>query len=78
MFIEKYISIPLFLVSLTLGLLFVYVLGPEKKVIYIFPTPSNYLKYQYKDSADECFEYKPNIVKCPLNPLEINTIPIQK
>lgn len=76
--IGKYINIPIFLISLALGLLFVYVMGPEKKSVYVYPSPSNYTKYQYRDHADQCFEYIPNQVKCPLNPLSIKTIPTQK
>jgi hypothetical protein len=53
-------------------------MGAEKKVVYIYPSPSNHLKYQYRDNADQCFEYVPDEVKCPMNPLSIKTIPSQK
>ena len=76
--LHKYISIPVFLISLTLGLFCVYIMGAEKKVVYIYPSPSNHLKYQYRDNADQCFEYIPDEVKCPMNPLSIKTIPSQK
>jgi hypothetical protein len=52
-------------------------LGPETKTIYIYPTLDNYLKYQYKDKSNECFEFKPTEIKCPFNPLSIKTIPLQ-
>ena len=51
--ISNYISLPIFLISFTLGLFFVYVIGPEFKTIYIYPTPQNYLKHQYKDASDQ-------------------------
>ena len=72
-----YISLPVFLASFALGLFFVYVLGAEEKIIYVYPTPYNSNTVQYKDGMDECFEYKPIVTKCPLNPFYIKTIPIQ-
>jgi hypothetical protein len=72
-----YISLPVFLASFALGLLFVYVLGPEEKIIYVYPTPTNSKTTQFKDGNDECFQFKPIITKCPLNPLDIKSIPPQ-
>jgi len=74
--ISNYISIPVFLVSLAIGLLFAYILGPEQKTIYMYPTPDKN-DFQYKDKSDKCFEFKPSEVKCPFNPLSIKTIPVQ-
>jgi hypothetical protein len=59
-------------------LFFIYVLGPETKTIYIYPSPQNYLNTQYKDKVDQCFEFKPVETSCPMNPLSIKTVPIQK
>ena len=73
----NYISIPLFLISLVIGLIFVYIWGPEVKTIYIYPTPENSGKINYKDKADNCFVFEANEVKCPSNPLLIKTIPMQ-
>ena len=33
--------------------------------------------YQYKDKAEQCFEFKPEEVDCPFNPLSVKTIPVQ-
>ena len=76
--LRKYISIPIFLASLLIGFLLIYLNGPEKKIVYVYPSPENYKKYLYRDNANQCFEYVPAPVKCPLNPLEIKTIPTQK
>ena len=76
MFLD-YISLSVFLASFALGLFFVYMIGAEEKIIYVYPTPTNSNTVQFKDGMDECFQYKPIITKCPLNPLDIKTIPIQ-
>ena len=76
--LSHYISLPIFLTSCAIGLFFVYVIGPESKTIYIYPSPENYMKTQYKDKADQCFQLKPVETQCPINPLSIKSIPIQK
>lgn len=74
--IFKIINLKVFLISLFLGLLFIY-LNDDKKKINVFPTPSNINEIEYKDKADNCFEYVMENVKCPSNDKEINHIPIQ-
>jgi len=73
----NYISLPVFLISFVIGLFFVYILGPEKKTIYIYPTPENVGKILFKDKADNCFYFEEKEVDCPKNELKISTIPIQ-
>ena len=43
----KLISLPIFLVSLAIGLLLVYLNEPEYKNVYIYPNPDNINKYQW-------------------------------
>ncbi len=76
--LSNYISLPIFLISFAIGLFCIYVIGPESKTIYVYPSPENYLKIQYKDNADQCFQFKPTETNCPINPFSIKTIPIQK
>lgn len=64
MAISKYISLPIFLISFAIGLLCIYVIGPEVKQIHIYPSPDNYKTLQYKDISGQCFQFKPTEVKC--------------
>ena len=75
--LTDYISLPIFLISFAIGLFCVYVIGPETKTIYVYPSPQNYMKTQYKDNNNQCFEFTPIETKCPINPLSIKTVPIQ-
>jgi len=75
--ILNYISIPLFIISLAVGMFFVYILGPEEKVIYIYPSPENINKILFKDKAENCFELKQQQVKCPSDKSLLAKIPIQ-
>ena len=75
--IFKYIHINLFLFSLIFGLFCVYITGQDIKTIYIYPQPDNVSKIQYKDKADQCFEFSADEMTCPTMPFSTNTIPIQ-
>jgi hypothetical protein len=52
-------------------------MGPDMKTIYVYPNPDNVGKVQYKDRADNCFQYQSDEVKCPTNPSLIKGTPIQ-
>lgn len=74
--IFKIINIKVFLISLFLGLVFIY-LNDDKKKINVYPTPSNINEVEYKDKANNCFEYTMESVNCPSNKNEINHVPLQ-
>jgi hypothetical protein len=73
----NYISLPVFLISFAVGIFFVYILGPEMKTVYIYPSPENVEKVLFKDNADNCFYFKPVEVKCPKDKSLISAVPIQ-
>ncbi len=75
--IFNYISLPVFLISFSVGLFFVYILGPEMKTIYIYPTPESVGKVIYKDKADSCFMFQEEYISCPEDKSQIATIPMQ-
>jgi len=75
--ILNYISIPVFFISFAIGIFFVYVLGPEMKTIYVYPTPENVDKILFKDKADNCYHFREEIVECPKDKSKISVVPIQ-
>jgi hypothetical protein len=75
--IFDYISFPVFFVSLAIGLFFIYILGPDTKKVYIYPSPDNIEKILFKDDANNCFQYEPEEVKCPKDESKITNVPVQ-
>lgn len=73
----NYISLPIFLISFAIGLFFIYILGPEMKTIYIYPSPENVDKVLFKDKADNCFYFEEETINCPKDESLISHIPIQ-
>lgn len=73
----KYINIPVFIISLAIGLFIVYITVPDSRTIYVYPTHENVKKIQYKDAAGICFSINETEVECPKNENEISKIPHQ-
>ena len=65
------------MISFAIGILFIYILGPEIKTIYIYPSPENVDKVLFKDKANNCFNFEEEIVECPRNASLIEKIPMQ-
>jgi hypothetical protein len=76
--LTKYISIPLFLSSFIIGLVFIFFWGPESKIIHKYPSPANYKTILYKDKVNQCYQFKPLLTDCPINPFNVKTIPVQE
>lgn len=65
MSILKYVNIPVFIISFAIGVFFVYLYQPDKRVVYVYPTPESVDLLQYKDATGNCFQFKQTEVKCP-------------
>jgi dTDP-D-glucose 4,6-dehydratase len=63
----KFIDIRIFLISLSIGLFYIYIAEDYKKVIVMYPTPDNIKNTQYKDKTGNCFSYNLKEIKCPLD-----------
>ena len=73
----QYINLTYFIISFSLGLFLVYILGEDVKVVKIYPNPINIETVLYKDNADECFKMKAMEVKCPSIPTQLFVTPFQ-
>jgi uncharacterized membrane protein len=78
--IFKFIKLNVFLISIAVGLLFVYLSTPAPTIIYVYPTPDNVGTIEYKDKADNCFQFDATETKCPTGLMSkaAKTIPVQK
>ena len=74
--LSKFINTKIFLISLAVGIFFIYINQPAPTIIYVYPTPDNVNKIQYKDKADTCYQFTSQEVSCPNNK-NIKEIPAQ-
>ena len=73
----KFINVPVFILSLALGIFVVYISLPPSQVIYVYPNPDNDDKIMFKDKADNCFRFTSKEVKCPKDENKIRSYNIQ-
>ena len=73
----KFINIPIFIISLAIGLFVTYITTEPTKSIVVYPNPDNIDKILYKDSADNCFKFKAKEVKCPKDENKIRSYSVQ-
>ena len=65
--IEKYINFKIFLISFSIGVLYVYLTEDYKQNIIVYPTPLNLDSKMYVDKSDNCFKYDLIDAPCPAN-----------
>ena len=73
----KYVNIPVFILSLAIGLFLIYIYVPEERSILVYPTPENAGVLQYRDATGNCFHFKQEEIKCPEKESEISKMPAQ-
>uniref|UniRef100_A0A6C0C476 Uncharacterized protein n=1 Tax=viral metagenome TaxID=1070528 RepID=A0A6C0C476_9ZZZZ len=74
----KFINIPVFIVSLAIGIFLVYIGAPRPDIIYVYPNPDNLQKLQYKDKGGNCFGFDSKQVTCPVQKKLIREYPMQE
>ena len=74
----KFINIPVFLISLAIGIFLTYISNPRPNVIYVYPNPDNLDKIQYKDRSGSCFGFTSHEVQCPSDERQIRKYPVQE
>ncbi len=77
MSILQYISIPVFLISFIVGIVSIFLFGPETKTVRVYPSLDNYKDLIYQDNASQCFSMSPVAGDCPSNAAKIQDVPIQ-
>ena len=70
----KYINLPVFIISLCLGIFAVYITLPDMRKIYVYPTPENVDALQIKDKTDTCFSFSQKEVGCPADESKISRV----
>jgi hypothetical protein len=73
----KFISVPVFIISLAIGLFLAYITTPDPGIIYVYPNPDNIDKIQFKDEGGTCFGFKAKEVNCPKDDNLIRRYPMQ-
>ena len=76
--IFNYISLPVFIISFSIGLFIAYIMGTEMKTIYIYPSPELTDNILFKDNANNCFKLNQKEVECPNDESQIFKVPIQE
>jgi len=75
--LHKYISLPIFLSALAIGIFLVYISGPEDRRIYVYPTLENIDQFLWKDGSGTCFGWDAKEVAKPTKVEDIKIIPVQ-
>jgi hypothetical protein len=66
-----------FIISFAIGMFFVYISQPEKKIIIKHPTPENANKIIYHDKNNNCYKFIATQIDCPSDKSLVMDHPIQ-
>jgi hypothetical protein len=71
----KIINLSAFIISFALGCLLVYTLEPSKQQIWIYASPKNSDKIQFKNEANKCFDPVITNTSCTILAQDVNSEP---
>ncbi len=71
------INLPIFIISLAIGIFVTYITIPNTQKIIVYPNPDNIDRLLYKDKADNCFKFSSKEVTCPTDKDKIRSYDIQ-
>tara|TARA_B110000971_G_C19890700_1_gene445170 strand:+ start:102 stop:356 length:255 start_codon:yes stop_codon:yes gene_type:complete len=74
--IHSIIDFKWFILSLSIGLLVVYLTMPKPTIILKYPTPENSDEMVFKDDVNNCYKFKTTEVSCSAE--NVKELPIQK
>jgi hypothetical protein len=73
----NYISLPIFIISFAIGIFLTYIMSPENKIVYVYPSPENIDKVLFMDKAKNCFYFEQQEIECPKDNGLLSNIPMQ-
>ena len=65
-----------FIIGITIGIIAVMFIKPEKTVVFKYPNPESSQKIIYKDKNDICYAYVGKKVDCDKNEDKIKNFPL--
>ena len=77
MIFDKYVSLPVFLLALTIGFVFMYITPANSTKVVVYPTPDNKDTFLYSDKADNCFMFEQVETTYTSDRSKIKQIPFQ-
>ena len=77
MIFDKYVSLPVFLVALSIGIVFMYLTPAEMTKVVVYPTPDNKDEFLYGDKVGNCYKFEQVETQCPADRSLIKQIPFQ-
>ena len=73
----KYFDFRYFFISFCVGIFYIYLTNEYKKVIVLYPNPTNIDKYTYVDKQNNCFQYDLEETECPSKSNEFVNIKVE-
>lgn len=65
------INLYLFIQSFCIGIFFVYIVTPKKKIIHKFPSPNNVDSLVYSNNDNTCYKYETEEINCKNTKVEL-------